>query len=279
MNTNNLIKMLKRPELYSNGTDNIWTNPYIANNMLEAHLEDSHDAASYRTKKREEIIDYIIATANLSDNSSLVDFGCGVGLYVSKFTELGIATTGIDFSENSIKYARIANRDNKNCNFVHADYTMPLEITKKHDVALLVSEDYGVLSEDSRYNLLSNINGFLATGGYFFFDIASYSAYENVKAQTRNTWSVSDVSFYRPHEHLMLETDYFYDKERVSCKSVLIIDDEIQIYRIYQTYFSIEKITKELKDSGFKIQEVLSSLDGGEYSEISYTLGLVCRKI
>ncbi|MCK5128956.1 MAG: class I SAM-dependent methyltransferase [Clostridiales bacterium] len=278
MNTNKLIKMLKKPEIYMNGTDSIWTNPYTAKNMLEAHLDDSHDGASYRIEKRDKIINYIMTKSNLCNNDSLVDFGCGAGLYVNKFANLGIMSTGIDFSENSIKYARNVSKDNIDSNFIHSDYTKHIDFEREHDIALIISKDYGVLPENNRKNLLSNINNSLVCDGYFFFDVPSYTAYEKAKTQKRSTWSISQKSFYRPHEHLKIEADYFYDKEKVSCKSVLIVDDKIQIYRMYQTYFSIEKITKELKDCGFTVQEVLSNLEGEAYNESSHTIGLVSRK-
>ena len=44
----------------------------------------------------------------LKEGKRVIDFGCGPGLYATRLAQKGAFVTGIDFSENSINYARTA---------------------------------------------------------------------------------------------------------------------------------------------------------------------------
>ena len=99
-----LFDSLKRPLLYERTGEKFWTDPYIATQMLEAHLNPNTDAASRKS-------DFICRCAAwisslLPEGTSLLDIGCGPGLYTKRFAEHGLRITGLDFSENSIAYAR-----------------------------------------------------------------------------------------------------------------------------------------------------------------------------
>ena len=42
----------------------------------------------------------------MGSNTEIADYGCGPGLYATKMAQRGAIVTGIDFSENSISYAK-----------------------------------------------------------------------------------------------------------------------------------------------------------------------------
>ena len=108
---NKLNEYLKRPALYERTTEQLWNDPYIATQMLKAHLDPNTDAASRKP-------DFIHRTAEwvaslLPDNAKLLDIGCGPGLYTKQslcdevasfgFTEYGFYcdATGKTFVDDS----------------------------------------------------------------------------------------------------------------------------------------------------------------------------------
>lgn len=73
--------------------------------MLAAHLDNASDLASRLAATIDATVAWIDEQLGIS-NLSLCDLGCGLGLYTSRFAQRGARTTGVDFSEDAIEYAR-----------------------------------------------------------------------------------------------------------------------------------------------------------------------------
>ena len=132
-------------KLYQKGNEVIWTDEYISKSLLNAHLEESNDAASRRLEKRIAIVNWI--NKNTKPNSKIIDLGCGPGLYANELGKLGHNVLGIDFNKESINYANINNilKDKieyKYCNYLHE------KINGKYNVAMMIYCDFGVLIPD-----------------------------------------------------------------------------------------------------------------------------------
>jgi 2-polyprenyl-3-methyl-5-hydroxy-6-metoxy-1,4-benzoquinol methylase len=85
------------PPLFERGAP-MWNDPYIATQMLEYHLDDSHDIASRRPEIIDQTVMWISDKLNLQAGMHLLDLGCGPGLYTRRFAEAGLKTTGVDYS-------------------------------------------------------------------------------------------------------------------------------------------------------------------------------------
>jgi len=67
--------------------------------------------ASRSIEKIQLIVDWIQQMLG-KNNIDILDLGCGPGLYAERFAIKGHKVTGIDFSENSIKYAKKSAAEN-----------------------------------------------------------------------------------------------------------------------------------------------------------------------
>ncbi len=270
-----LINADRRPEPYEPGEE-LWNDPHISRMMLEAHLSPDTDAASYRPEKIKAICEYLIQTMGLKNGDLIVDLGCGPGLYCSQLVQKGFHLTGIDRSENSIHYAK---NHGKDTNYILASYLNPFG-ENQFDAALMISQDYGVLSPENREILLGNIRNSLKPNGYFAFDVSSMAAFQNRRDGAASKWYVSDSGFWRPHKHFVLEKTIIYSDFPTLCDFVTVFDsDGIKAYHIYQTFFSPESICSELEKNGFRVEAVLSNLYGERFSASSLEIGVICRKI
>jgi len=101
-----LGRLQDRPDLYSPGEEQFWTDPHIAEQMLAAHLDPSNDAASRRPETIDREVDWLVTALGLKDGDRVLDLGCGPGLYSTRLARRGLQVTGVDFSANSIEYAR-----------------------------------------------------------------------------------------------------------------------------------------------------------------------------
>jgi 2-polyprenyl-3-methyl-5-hydroxy-6-metoxy-1,4-benzoquinol methylase len=87
--------------------DELWTNEHTAKQMLEYHLNETIDVSSRNKNFIESSVDWIVAHFGVDKRTEIADFGCGPGLYAIRLAERNAIVTGIDFSKNSIEYAKL----------------------------------------------------------------------------------------------------------------------------------------------------------------------------
>jgi 2-polyprenyl-3-methyl-5-hydroxy-6-metoxy-1,4-benzoquinol methylase len=91
-----------KPAIYKKGTAFMWTDKYIAQQLLNIHLNPDIDLASRRYTTIEKTAEWILNTQKDKEKLNILDLGCGPGLYAEIFASKGHAVKGIDNSSNSI---------------------------------------------------------------------------------------------------------------------------------------------------------------------------------
>lgn len=268
----------KRPDPYEPGEPQFWTDPYIATQMLEAHLDPSTDAASIQPGRIDTVCNFLRGRLGLWPGSAVVDLGCGPGLYSQRLAAFGCNVTGIDFSRNSIEYAVRQSAGARNAPEYRVGDYLEWSEHDRYDGALLIYEDYGVLSPAQRAKLLGNIHAALRPGGLLAFDVASVAAYLALERKPRRNWNRNESGFWRPHRYLEIYECFLYPEITAMCDQYAVVDDHTAIYRIYQTYYTPERICAELEQSGFAVEDIYASLAGDALQPDSPQLGVICRK-
>ncbi|MEQ8824020.1 MAG: hypothetical protein RIC14_06585 [Filomicrobium sp.] len=93
-----LTTIQQRPQLFSAYTaETLWTQPLLANQMLQMHLDQDSVLASRPVDAIDRVVDWIDQSLGL-DGASVCDLGRGPGLYASKFAERSLTVLGVDFS-------------------------------------------------------------------------------------------------------------------------------------------------------------------------------------
>ena len=122
MNIRKLNIANQKPKVYEKGDSVMWTDKHISKQLLGFHLNPEIDAASRTPDSINDTVEFILKCYNKSP-MNILDLGCGPGIYSEKLTEKGHHVTGVDFSENSISYARAqAIKKNLKINYVCKDY-------------------------------------------------------------------------------------------------------------------------------------------------------------
>ncbi len=269
------IDELARPQAYQPGAQ-LWTDDYIAQGMLAAHLSPDTDAASYRPQTIRAICDHLARAMGLKAGDAVVDLGCGPGLYCRELAARGLTLTGIDWSQNSLRHAREL-CSGQSAVFHQASYLQPFG-REQFDAALLIYEDYGVLAPEQRRTLLRNVHAALRPGGLFALDVASLSQFAQRRREAMPTWESTDRGFWRPHPYVALHTTHFYPEIPAVCDVHGVLDDQMTVYRVWQTYYSPQTIEDELRENGFEVRAAWSDLMGRPWQEESMSIGILCRK-
>src|SRR5688572_10904091 len=100
-----LIQLQQKPAPFTPGEALFWNDPHISAQMLEVHLNPEVEAASRKPETIDRSVKWLIETLGLNPGESILDLGCGPGLYASRFAQLGLQVTGVDYSHRSIEHA------------------------------------------------------------------------------------------------------------------------------------------------------------------------------
>jgi 2-polyprenyl-3-methyl-5-hydroxy-6-metoxy-1,4-benzoquinol methylase len=251
MKIKDVIKYSVKPDLYAKGTSKMWTDDYISKQLLNVHLNTEIDLASRKKTTIESTAKWVLENAN-NKQLNILDLGCGPGLYTELFAKNGHKITGIDFSKNSIDYAKNESEKKKlNIEYKNADYLQIDLEENRFDLVTLIFTDFGVLLPDERDKLLSFISKVLRPNGVFIFDVLNTNNI-NEKTAPRN-WEVAEHGFWRDKPYLVLSDSFHYEKDNVILYQHTVIDenDNIDVYRFWTHFFSNSDLTEILKDHGF----------------------------
>ncbi|NIV35509.1 MAG: methyltransferase domain-containing protein, partial [Anaerolineae bacterium] len=105
LNLDLLQALQEKPAPFTPGEPLFWDDPHISKGMLATHLDPTIDLASRRPETIDRTVAWIVETLGLEPGDSVLDLGCGPGLYTQRFAQRGQRVSGVDYSRRSIEYA------------------------------------------------------------------------------------------------------------------------------------------------------------------------------
>ncbi|MHC1682714.1 MAG: class I SAM-dependent methyltransferase [Clostridiaceae bacterium] len=273
-----LMQAAQKPALFTPGEEHFWDDPYIATQMLEAHLSPDTDAASRKPQTIDRHVDWIVQRTGLSAGSRLFDLGCGPGLYAQRMAQRGIQVTGVDLSENSLAYARQqAQQAGLSIEYRHQDYRR-LTDEARYDVAVLIYYDLGVLLPADKLQVLRNAYRALKPGGIFICDLLTRENRHGVVEQ--RDWELEERGFWRPIPYLGLHSTIHYPEAEVYLDQDVIVDasGKTSIYRRWEQNFTPQTASELMMQAGFAAPEIWADLCGTPYQHGVEALGIVAQK-
>ena len=258
--------------------DELWADEYTSKKMLEYHLNESIDLSSRNTEFIERSVAWIISHFGVVATTRIVDFGCGPGLYTSRFAETGASVTGIDFSGRSIQYADdMAAEKGLQIDYVHQNY-LEFETEKQFDLITMIFCDFCALSPSQRGILLAKFYRFLKPGGSVLLDVHSLNTFDSrdevityEKNQLDGFWSADD--------YFGFLNIFKYEQEKITLDKYTIIEkDRTRVVYNWLQYFSREALGQEFEAAGFTVEKFYSDVAGTPFSEASPDLAIVTRK-
>jgi SAM-dependent methyltransferase len=273
-----LAELQQRPEPFAPGEARFWEDPYISQQMLDAHLDPDVTTVSRRPEVIDREVAWLAVALQLRKDSALLDLGCGPGFYARRFARHGMTVTGIDYAPLPLTYAHnYAKNHDLKVTYVRQDY-LTLDVGSRFDAVLLVHGDFSNLSPNQAGDLLDRVHRALKPGGRFALEVVTRE--HGRRYGVDNQWYVAADGFWREARHLVMREGFYYPEERVQLNQYVIVDKDgtVTVYRNWFQHYTPDSIAVLLADHGFGIAYLGADLRGTLYSKDSPWIAVVAQK-
>ena len=264
-----------RPEPFCRYTAmTLWTRPHLAKQMLKFHLNQETDLASHRFENIDRIVRWIDSQLHLS-GKRICDLGCGPGLYTQRFSGTGAEVTGVDFSTNSLEYAkRKAVEEGYSIRYLKADYLSD-DLPAGFDIVTLIFTDFCVLSPAQRTTVLGRIREMLNPGGYLVMDALGMGSFVAKEEHTLIENNLMN-GFWSGRDYVGIHRAFIYPEEHLSLDRFIIVEpnETWQVFNWFQ-YFTPESLQAELTAAGFVVDQMVAGLTGETMKDDSDLIGVI----
>jgi SAM-dependent methyltransferase len=261
-----LQRINERPAPFSRYTAmELWADEHISSRMLAHHLDGTSDVSSRRTTFIERSAAWMSARFGLEKGKTVLDLGCGPGLYTTRFARSGATVTGVDVSERSIRYARgLAESLGLSVDYICGSY-LDLRPRGRFDLVVMITCDYCALSPEQRARLLSTVRECLQPDGAFLFDVYSLSAFESRSEQATYARDLLD-GFWSSLPYFGFLNTFKYERERAVLDKYTIVErTRTREFHNWLQYYDPGSLTRELANSGLHLVEWLGNVAGDRY--------------
>lgn len=274
-----LEKINERPQPFQFYTaEELWADEHRSQKMLEFHLNESIDVSSRNAKFIDRSAHWICSHFGLDGTKTMCDFGCGPGLYTTRFAESGANITGIDFSKGSIRYAKnTAEEKGLTIEYIHQNY-LHFTSENRFDLITMIMCDFCALSPEQRKHLLKKFHHLLKPNGSVLLDAYTLELFNKREEQT--VYGVNLLNgFWSPNKYYDFQNTFKYEDEKVVLDKYTIIEKN-RIYEVYNwlQYFSEESLTEEFERNNFEVEGLYSDVAGTNYNPGNDEMAVVIKK-
>ncbi|WNO07757.1 class I SAM-dependent methyltransferase [Teredinibacter sp. KSP-S5-2] len=275
-----LNKINQKPKVFEFYTaESLWADEYRSEQMLQYHLHESLDISSRNHQFIESSSAWIIQNFSLAEGKKVCDFGCGPGLYTLKFAQAGADVTGVDFSRNSIEYARQqAGEHGLNIRYFQQNY-LTFTSDDQFDLITMIMCDFCALSPEQRKALLSIFNSSLKPGGKVLLDVytlAAFDAKDECAVCERNQLN----HFWAKEDYFAFLNTFKYEEDKVILDKYTICNQNGDVDQVYNwlQYYSAECLTREFTNAGFTVSAMYSDVSGTPFQDGRNEMAIVAEK-
>ncbi len=246
--------------------------------MLKYHFNEDIDVSSRNKKFIDSSVNWIASKFTVNNQTEIADFGCGPGLYTTRLAEKGAKVTGIDFSKNSIEYAKkVAVEKGLDINYVVANY-LDFETKNHYDLITMIMCDFCALSPEQRTILLKKFYSILKPGGSVLLDVYSLNSFD--RREESATYELNQLSgFWSPDDYYCFVNSFKYEKEKVTLDKYTIVEGSgTRVVYNWLQHFSKKTLIAEFEAAGFKVENVYSDVAGTEFDQNSPEIAIVAGK-
>jgi SAM-dependent methyltransferase len=268
-----------RPEPFEFYTaEELWANEHTSEKMLQYHLNSDIDVSSRNGVFIDNSVKWISSHFNISEDTRIVDFGCGPGLYSTRLARLGAQVTGIDFSKRSIDYAKAtAKQEGLTTNYVNQNY-LTYETDDTFDLIIMIMCDYCALSPVQRSCLLAKFSKMLNHNGAILLDVYSFGMFE--KREENTSYEVNQLdSFWAKEKYYgFINTFKYMDSKVILDKYTIVTDRYSKTVYNWLQYFSPEELKLEFNKCGLRVTEQYANVAGSDFLPDGDEFAIVAKK-
>lgn len=269
----------RRPEPFSAYTAPLlWNDEHISAQMLRFHLDPDSAPASRPHAFVERSAGWIVDRFGLGPGRRVADFGCGPGLYASRFAATGAEVTGVDLSRRSLDYAREqARAAGHDIDYVEANY-LDCRLEPGYDLVTLIYCDLCPLSPAQRRTLLTEFARILAPGGAVLLDVCSMAAFAGREESASHGYRFMN-GFWAPGPYWGYTSTFKYEREAVVLDLYTIVEiDRVRRVFNWLQHFSRETLETELAACGLRVEAWYGDVGGATPADGDEVIAVVARR-
>ncbi len=256
-----------------------WNDPEFSRRMLECHLDQNHDWASRRKETIAAHTAWIAAQLNRAP-SSILDMGCGPGLYTQSLAAMGHHCTGVDFSPASIAYARQLAARGPEIEYALRDIR-EYRSERQFDCVLMTFGEFNVFTRQDATAILGNCSGMLRTGGLFVLEAHAYEAIRAIGSAPAS-WQRHTRGVFSETPYLCLQENSWDASSASALSRYFIIDAVSATVRRYASFMQAYTATEYyaiLREAKLPVQRILDADAWPPGADFSGALQVfACRK-
>lgn len=274
-----LEEINERPRPFSRSTtQQLWTEPHLAEQMLRAHLDQGQDVASRNAGFISRSVQWIAETFAVGSGSAVLDLGCGPGLYANRIARTGAQVTGVDFSRHSLDFAEAAAADEGlPVSYVEASY-LGWQPQAPADLVLMTMCDFGTLAPEQRAEVLATVRDTLRAGGAFLFDVHSPAYFAAAHEAVGYSWAPSG-GFWSAEPYFVFENTLKYDGASVLLERFEVVErSRRRTFYNWTQCFDADALADELGEAGMRVEQVVGSVAGDPPDRSAGEFAVVARR-
>jgi len=233
--------------------------------MLREHLSQDHDLASRRSARIDAQVQWLNEKI-LPARASVLDLGCGPGLYTSRLAGLGHTCVGIDISPSSVEYARSeATKASLDCTYRLEDL-LRADFGSGYDAILFLYAEFNTFPPPDAEQLLVRARKSLKPLGHLVLEVQMEDQVRRLGAAAPS-WYLSEYGLFGDEPHLCLIDCAWDEAARVSAERFTVFgsgSDRPETYVCTTQAYSDSEYMQLLQSAGFtSIRRQVSPADAG----------------
>jgi SAM-dependent methyltransferase len=281
MNLNDLVERSSNPAPWAEGDNIPWNEPAFSERMLREHFRQDHDGASRRFAKIDRQVAWIHQHVLSGCPTTILDLGCGPGLYAVRLAKLGHTCAGIDFSPASIRYAREqAAREKLPCTFTCQDVRQA-DFGTGFGMLMFIYGEFNVFRPDDAKAILRKAHAALESGGTVLLEPHTCT-YIEALGHKPPVWSTCRSGLFADQPYVYFVEHSWHATSRTATTRHFVLDAQtanIAHYAAtYQAYLE-DEYKSLLQACGFEDVRFFPSLEGIEDPSQSELLAVTARKV
>ncbi|MGC9364253.1 MAG: class I SAM-dependent methyltransferase [Fidelibacterota bacterium] len=256
-----------------------WSDPDFSRRILKDQLNPEHDIGGRRPAAVERLAHFIHHHLLGGIPTTVLDLGCGPGLYSHILAETGNRCTGLDIAPAAIEYAQnIARAKSLPCTFVQRDY-LSGDFGGNFGLIMLTFGDFNGFNPQTARELTTKIFTSLRPGGLFLLEALTADGVGNI-GERESGWTVLPGGMFSDEAYLLLDQYHYDDNQKRSTADYYVILKSGVVEHFHQQYtgYSDDEYQQLLLAAGFDSVEFYPGFDSGGHDFADDLQLIVARK-
>ena len=230
-----------------------WNDPEFSARILREHLSQDHHLASRKSDVINAQCAWITAHCLSGGPSSILDLGCGPGLYSRLLAQDSHYYIGLDFSPASIAYARNTFDAPGKAEFMLADAAVA-DFGGPFELIMMLYGELNVFSPRNCRRILARAYAALAPGGRLLVERQRFGAVKESGQAPRTLTRADEGGLFSDRAYVCLTENHWFDDEAVALQCFHVLaegDDQPVVYRSTTKAWTGVEMEALLREAGF----------------------------